>query len=113
MPQPTDEPTSRDAIKTHLGIELTDTRDDVFIDSVAAATNSFVRGTPIADIDASAWPERVELGSTMLAARLVRRRNSPDGVQALTEQGAAFVSRSDPDVAMLLELGAWSRPVAK
>ena len=44
------------------------------------------------------------LGALMLAARLVRRRNSPEGVQAVTELGPVYVSRNDPDVALLLGL---------
>ncbi len=47
----------------------------------------------------------------MLIARFDRRRNSPAGVDTVTEMGPVYVSRRDPDVAQLLELGTWHRPV--
>lgn len=56
-------------------------------------------------------PEAVALGATMLAARLYRRRNTPEGVATFTNDGAVYVSRNDPDVALLLGLGAYSGPV--
>jgi hypothetical protein len=46
----------------------------------------------------------------MLAARLVRRRNSPAGVEAFTEMGPTYVSRFDPDVDRLLGMGPY-RPL--
>ena len=57
------------------------------------------------------WPERWRLGALMLIARLDRRRNSPAGVDTVTEMGPVYVSRRDPDVAQLLEIGAWERPI--
>ena len=111
MPQPTDEPTTLAAVKDHL--HVTDTDDDTFIQSVVDASCIWVRTLPVADIDATVWPATVALGATMLAARWVRRRNSPDGVQAMTDQGAAFVARSDPDVSQLLRLGPYAKPVAQ
>lgn len=114
MPQPSAEPTSREAIKDHLSI--TDSSDDTFIDDVAAATNAYVRGLRVADIDVEVtdpWPPTISFGATMLGARWVSRRNSPDGIQAMTDQGAAYVARSDPDIAQLLKLGPYSSPIAR
>lgn len=75
---------------------------------VAPAVVDFINGLP--DV-APPWPPKVELGAVMLAARLVRRRNSPQGVAAFTQEGgAAYVSRMDPDVAQLLRLGAYAAP---
>lgn len=110
MPQPTDEPTTLEALKAHLHIDALDTDDDVFMQSCVDASCAWVRTLPVADIDATEWPATVALGTTMLAARWTRRRNSPDGVQAMTDQGAAFVARSDPDVSQLLRLGPYSKP---
>ena len=47
-----------------------------------------------------------KLGAKMLAARLVRRRNSPAGIEAFTPDAALYVTRHDPDVALLLGLDA-------
>jgi hypothetical protein len=49
------------------------------------------------------------LGAAMLGARLYRRRNSPEGVATFTADGAVYVQRNDPDVAMLLGIGAYAR----
>lgn len=50
------------------------------------------------------WAADVELGAVMLAARLIRRRNSPAGIESFTTEGAAYVTRRDPDLARLLRL---------
>jgi hypothetical protein len=109
MPQPIDGPATVALTKAQLS--MTDSTDDTYIGTVIAAVNVVVRRLPCADIDAAEWPKDVELGSNMLGARLVRRRNSPSGVEALTEQGAVYVSRSDPDVAMMLALGSYAPPM--
>lgn len=60
--------------------------------------------------EGSEAPEDAGLAATMLAARLERRRNSPDGVQAITDQGALYVARTDPDIARLLRIEAYAPP---
>ena len=88
---------------------------------VAPAVRSFVESIPdlptvtVTDPDTlepvTRWAKKVELGAVMLAARLVRRRNSPQGVAAFTaEGGAAYVSRTDPDVAQMLRIGKHAAP---
>lgn len=57
------------------------------------------------------WPPRWRQGTIMLIARYVRRRNSPSGVETVGDMGVAYVSRKDPDVAQLLEIGPYSKPV--
>lgn len=47
----------------------------------------------------------------MLIARVDRRRMSPSGVETISEMGPVYVSRRDPEVAQLLELGEWKKPV--
>ena len=81
------------------------------------AVNSLVRSLPVA-ADAltysdtpPAWPPYVTLGATMLACRLWRRKDSPSGVETFTDQGAVYVSRNDPDVAQLLQLGSYAKPL--
>ena len=46
----------------------------------------------------------------MLAAHLWRRRATPGGVAALTDEGTTYVQRHDPQAAMLLGLGGWTAP---
>lgn len=82
---------------------------------VVSATNVFVRrlkgsdGEPV-DGQPFVWPADVVLGATMLAGRLWRRRDSPAGVETFAGDGAVYVQRTDPDVAMLLQLGPYAPP---
>jgi hypothetical protein len=61
--------------------------------------------------DGDHHPAAQALGAAMLAARLWRRRNSPEGVATFTADGAVYVQRNDPDVAMLLGIGSYAPPV--
>lgn len=61
-------------------------------------------------LEDGAWLPNVDRGANMLGARLYRRRNTPDGVTALADGGAVYIQRSDPDVAMLLKIGAHTPP---
>lgn len=81
---------------------------DVLADTVAAVNSLIVSWKGARPVDG--WPAHVVRGLNMLAARLVRRRNSPAGVEAAGELGPLYVQRNDPDVAMLLGLGAYTRP---
>jgi len=103
-------PTSTAEVKTYL--KLTDDADDARISAIAAAVNNQVRGWRVSTVavGATEWPARIVLGSTMLAARLYRRKNSPAGVEAFGSDGAVYVSRTDPDVASLLQLGPHQPP---
>lgn len=98
------------AVKLNLGID--DAVDDDVIAPVVAAVDLVVRTLPVADKarGLAAWPANITHGATMLAARLYRRKGSPEGVAAFAADGPVYVQRNDPDVAMLLELGAWASP---
>lgn len=112
MTQPDTGPSTRDGIKAYASI--TDARLDAVVDEISAAVNEYVRPLPVAELDGpdpEEWPSRVVLGADMLAARLVRRRNSPAGVEAFADAGAVYVQRNDPDVAQLLELGTYAGPM--
>lgn len=83
--------------------------DDVELVDLCATVDEFVRGLPsvmtfVDPLSEAAWPYRYKLGARMLAARLWRRRNSPEGVAAFTGEGVVYVRRTDPDVADLLRL---------
>lgn len=107
---PAEGPATRTRVKGFL--RITDATDDTRIDEVVAAVNSLVRTWPCsaASVDADEFTANVTEGATMLAGRLFRRRESPAGVAAFGELGPVYVMRNDPDVAMLLNLGGWSRP---
>lgn len=115
MPFPADGPTTRDKVKAHLGIA--DAVDDAAIDDKVAAVNAMVTGWPVAQVantdpapaSWAAFPRIVE-GATMLAARLFRRRNSPDGVVPAGDAAPAYIARTDPDVALLLQIGTNAAP---
>lgn len=76
---------------------------------VVAATNSFVSSLPSIrkHPETGDWHPDTILGATMLAARLWRRRNSPNGVEAVTEAGTSFVARYDSDISRLLRLDGY------
>lgn len=78
------------------------------VDDVVAAVNALIvsyKG------DRETWPAYWSHGAKMLAMRIYRRRDSPGGVEALGELGPVYVSRNDPDLAQLLEIGRYSKPV--
>lgn len=112
MTVPVAGPADRDSVK--LLLRIGGTSDDAVIDQVVAAVNSMVRDLPVATPDSGAtwatWPDRVVLGAVMLSARLFRRRDTPSGVQTFGDYGPVYVQRNDPDVAQLLQLGAYKRP---
>jgi hypothetical protein len=56
------------------------------------------------------WQADTVAGANLLAVRLYSRRNSPAGVAVFGAEGAAYVSRNDPDVAQLLQLGSYTPP---
>lgn len=83
--------------------------------------NAIIHGTPITTIYASSsflngidsvrvtarwgWPtmpSEVEYATRILAARLYRRKDSPQGVIASADWGSMRVSRTDPDVQALI-----------
>ncbi len=107
-------PASLAAVKSQLRIDVADTRDDELLAEHVAAVNAVVRRWPVAayalQSDPAAWPADTERGAVMLAVRLWRRKDSPAGIEAFSQLGPAYVMRSDPDIAMLLQLGSWAPP---
>lgn len=53
---------------------------------------------------------QVYQGAVMWAAREVRRRNNPSGVQEFAGLGISFVAKFDPDIDQALHTGAYLRP---
>lgn len=108
---------TRDTLKTWLGVSRAD--EDAVFDVVVAAVKSTVGRLPGIDVNvadnpdgttSTTWADSTVTGALMLGARLYRRRNSPNGIEAFTEGGAAYVSRYDPDVARLLHVDGFTPP---
>lgn len=101
---PATEPTTLDAVKHAMGIAVDDTDDDDDLASAVIAASALVRSLPVAGrADGEAeWPTDLQRGATLLAAALVPKRKTPAG-------GRVFTVDS-PEVQMLLETGAYSRP---
>lgn len=108
MPLPNEPVTTRDEVKSWLKIATPN--DDSDLDDIVGAVDEFVRGLEsVARIESTLtaegmWPLRFTLGARMLAGRLLRRRNSPEGVATFVGEGVAYVRRVDPDVAGMLRL---------
>ena len=84
---------------------------DAHMNVAASAVAALVARLPIVH-GVDEWPADARLGAIMLTARLYRRRNSPAGIEALTDMGATYVSRYDADVSRLLRIDAYAGPVA-
>lgn len=114
MTYPANGPATREAVKSYVGKSAAD--HDARIDRIVAAVNAYVLGLPVAAVadGAADWeaPQvaAVVEGAVMLAGRLYRRKNTPDGAAPLSASGVFSVARADPDVALLLGLGAHARP---
>lgn len=81
--------------------------DDVAaLDQVVPAVVSLVEASRARREPDGAWSPETWSGAVMLAARLVRRRNSPAGIEAFTGDAVAYVRRNDPDIATMLRLNA-------
>lgn len=96
--------TTTDAVREWL--KLPAGVDDAILVDVVAATNTWCAKLPVvvALTDPTAdWPPDVTQGTTMLAARLYRRRNTPSGVESFADN-VVYVPRRDADVASLLHL---------
>lgn len=103
-------PATVEAVAGWLGIprDSTGDREREHVETVVPAVNAFVRSV---HGDGELAADIVQ-GSIHLAARIIRRRNSPSGVEAFGELGGAtYVSRYDADLDRLLRLGAYRRIV--
>jgi hypothetical protein len=115
-------------VKAQLRLAGADTADDDLVTRCAAATEPQVErarrdGWVYHDPDMpnppdpppATWPAEyipdaeTYQAAVMLAARLVRRRNSPGGVETFGES-VTYVSRYDPEIARALRTGLWALP---
>lgn len=107
---PAEGPATLGGVKAFLSI--TDDADNTRLSLDVAAVNHRVRGWRccVESQGQAVFTPNVVEGANMLAGRLFTRRNSPNGVAAFGEMGPVYVSRNDPDVAMLLGLGSYAGP---
>jgi hypothetical protein len=78
---------------------------------VVASVNVYVESLPNIDRDFfDAWDKTTILGAVMLAARMYRRKNSPGGIEAVGEM-TTYVSRYDSDIARLLNIDSFRKPM--
>lgn len=104
LPGADDGPATSARVRAWLGVDA-DTPAGVAAGDMAAAVNAFIRR--FRTEPAAGWDADDVMGATMLAARLTERRHSAAGVLPFGAEGAAYVSRNDPDVALLLRLGPY------
>lgn len=120
-PLPADGPASLASVKAQLGI--LDDRSDNLLGLLVDVVNSLIRGADSDDSTTTTawpvtravrglddWPASLGYGASMLVARLYQRRNSPLGYEQVGELSAVYVTRNDPDLAQLLQLGSWRGP---
>lgn len=89
-------------------------RVDKHMEAVTTAVNAYVDALPsIERVDGGAWAKTTMLGATMLAARLYKRRNSPNGIESFAEIGNTYVSRYDSDIARMLHIESFRKPRAR
>lgn len=120
MPLPDNGPTTDVMVKAYLGITDPDAGEVARLDLVVPAVNAVVRELPVvANLDDHEeegaedeipFPEYVIHGATMLAALFYRRYNSPDGVASISPDQVIYVTRNDPQIAELLQLGSRGKP---
>jgi hypothetical protein len=96
-------------VKTQLQLDAADVADDALVTACSAAVEPQVeraRSDQFGGTPPTFLPDwEVYQAAVMLAARLVRRRNSPAGVETFGES-VLYASRYDPDIARALRQGA-------
>lgn len=94
---------SPEQVAAWLGMDAPDDHVLTVIPAVAAYVREVHGDGPHGDT--------IVLGALMLAALIVRRRNSPGGVESFGELEPSFVARYDPTISQLLRLGNHRRLV--
>ena len=105
------------SVKAWLRLNGQDEAEDAEVRACCALTEVFVqRQRPEfaqQDTGAGYAPDaEAYQGAVMYAAREVRRRNSPAGIQVFGDAGISFVSRFDSDIERALHMGAYAKPAA-
>ena len=99
----------------HLNVGV-DVDEDELVERCCAQTELYVQRCRPDCWDSTVEPPvyrpdaEVHQGAVMYAAREVRRRNSPAGIQSFGESGVSYVSKYDSDIERALRQGAWALP---
>lgn len=103
-------PAVADRVASWLG--MTGGPDQDVVDTTEAV-NVMVRRWKRSEVpeDGKPWPADRVRGAVMLAGRMYRRKDSPAGLLPFGgDGGASYIAKTDPDVAMLLEIGPYASP---
>lgn len=105
-------------VKAWLRLDADDDTDDDLIRRVSCLAELYAqRCRPDAWQDATETtpltyvPDaEIYQGAVMYAAREYRRRNTPAGIDSVTDAGAVYVSKYDSDIERALHTGTWATP---
>lgn len=110
-PEPVPTVVTAEAVVAWSGLKNLKPDEITALEQVVLATNVYVDNLPSIDRKADGtWAETTKLGALMLAARLYRRKNTVDGVQAVGEL-TTYIPRYDNDIARLLNIDTFRKPV--
>ena len=104
-------------VKDWLRLDGDDVTDDDLVRRVSGLSELYVQRcrpdqwTP-ADVEPTSYAPDAEVyqAAVMYAAREYRRRNSPGGIESITDAGATYVSKYDSDIERALRTGTWAEP---
>ena len=85
-----------DELRAWSGITAVDPATDAAINEAVNSANSLIVRRCVSFI--GEWPSEVHTAALIQAARIVKRRGSPEGVANFGDFGTVFVSRLDPDI---------------
>lgn len=96
----------------HISKWLGASGTDQQMKDIAAAVTAYVNSLPSIDrLEGGGWAHNTALGATMLGARLYKRKVSPSGIESFAQVGFTFISRYDSDIARLLHIDAYRKPI--
>lgn len=116
LPLPEGGPTDIDRVVNYArikgGVDGLSAADLIEMNDTVDSINEWARGLPVADgaRGLTVWPPNIVKGSTMMAGRLWRRRDTNGGIYSAGDTVPIFVHTRDPDVALLLKLGDYGKP---
>ena len=85
-----------DELRAWSGIIASDPATDAAIDEAVNTANSLIVRRCVSFI--GEWPSEVHTAALIQAARIYKRRGSPEGVANFGDFGPVIVSRIDPDI---------------
>jgi hypothetical protein len=82
------------------------------LSTVVDAVNVYVALLPGIDLNEDlSWAATTKFGATLLASRWYKRKSSANGVEATTDGGAIYVTKYDSDIARLLHIDGFQKPM--